>query len=287
MGRMNCGIMVGRRHISRFGEYSDAFDACPSFMPDGRMIGFDGKTVILTGAAGGIGMQIAARLRQAGARLIGIDRIQASKCDETIIGDLTCEDGLSTLGARLGGLECDVLINLAGRQYFGPFSKQSPSALWEDYVLNLIAPAMLARAVLPAMIARRTGRIVNVGSVLGAAPFGHFASFSASTAGLKGLSDALRRELADTGVAVTHIAPRAVTRALCSKKATEFASLVKMPMDNPSAVASRIAAAVIRGETDVIMGLPETLFAHLQALAPRFLDRLLAERNRRAAALFR
>jgi short-subunit dehydrogenase len=180
-----------------------------------------------------------------------------------------------------------MLINLAGSQYFGPFTDQSPQSLWQNHIAHLLAPALLTQAVLPAMIARGAGRIVNVGSILGSVPLGHFAAFSAGKAGLKGLSDALRRELADTGVGVTYIAPRAVMTMLCSKKAIEFASITNMKMDQPSEVAARISEAIMRGEPEVTMGLTERLAACLHTLMPRLLDRILADRNRTAGALFR
>jgi short-subunit dehydrogenase len=245
------------------------------------------KVVVLTGAAGGIGSHVAADLRRAGARVIGVDRVENDRCKEMIIADLSTEFGLKELSNRLEDISCDVLINLAGVQYFGPLADQPPATLWRDYVVNLIAPAMLVRAVLPGMLDRGEGRIVNIGSVFGAIPFAYFASYSSGKAGLKALSEALRRELADTGVEVTHIAPRAVKTALATEKVTQFAAATKMHMDDPADVARRIVTAVAKGERDVVIGFPESLFVRINALVPRLVDRALAAGDRKAAALFR
>ncbi len=243
--------------------------------------------IVVTGAAGGIGSQVAAKLRLAGAIVTGVDRVACPACHSSIDADLGSQEGLAAIAATLAAAECDILVNLAGVQYFGPLAEQTPASLWSGYVVNLIAPAMLVRAVLPGMLARRHGRIVNIGSVFGAIPFAHFASYSSAKAGLKGLSDALRREVAGTGVEVTHIAPRAVRTALASPKVMAFAAATGMHMDAPDAVAARIVAAIASGTANLVIGFPESLFVHLNALAPRLVDRALAANDRKAAALFR
>ena len=247
---------------------------------------FKDMKIVVTGAAGGIGSLLCRRLTAEGATVIGIDRVACPEAAETIMADLGSFDGIAALGALLADRPVDILVNLAGIQYFGPFHEQSPESLWAGYVVNLIAPAMLSRAVLPGMRARGSGRIVNIGSVFGAIPFAHFVSYSSAKAGLKGLSQALRRELAGTGVEVTHIAPRAVRTALNSELVMKLAGLTRMNMDPPELVVARIARAMIRGERDVVIGFPESLFVRINALAPAMVDRALAANDRKAAALF-
>ena len=176
---------------------------------------------------------------------------------------------------------------MAGLQYCGPLVAQPTASLWAGYVVNLIAPAMLTQAVLPAMIARGHGRIVNIGSMLGTIPFAHFAAYSSTKAGLKGLSDALRRELAGTGVEVTHISPRAVRTKTLAPAILDFAAATGMRMDHPEKVAGRIVEAIVDGAREVRIGMPERLFALVNSLAPRLADRALAAGDRKAAALFR
>ena len=246
----------------------------------------DGKTIAVTGAAGGIGSLLCRRLNHEGATIIGIDRLDCPLADETILADLGSFEGITALGEKLGLRGIDMLVNLAGIQYFGPLENQTPENLWAGYVVNLIAPAMLSRAVIPQMRARGSGRIVNIGSVFGAIPFAHFVSYSSAKAGLRGLSQALRRELAGSGVGVTHVAPRAVRTPLNSEQVLTLAEITNMTMDPPELVANRIATAMLRGEKDVVIGFPESLFVRINAVAPAMVDRALAANDRKAAALF-
>ncbi|TXC71002.1 SDR family NAD(P)-dependent oxidoreductase [Sphingomonas ginsenosidivorax] len=246
----------------------------------------DGERIVLTGIAGGIGSLVAQRLRDAGAFVIGVDRFESDLADEMLIADLGSFEGLAKLGDELQVREVDGLINLAGIQYFGPFADQSPETVWGGYVINLVAPAMLTRALMPRFKARGSGRIVNIGSVFGAIPFAHFVTYSSAKAGLKGFSDALRREYAGTDVSITHIAPRAVRTALNSPKVLAFADATKMAMDAPEFVADRIVAAVVSRSRNVVIGFPESLFVRVNALMPRVVDQALAANDRKAAALF-
>lgn len=247
----------------------------------------DGLRILVTGAAGGIGSLVAKRLSAAGAHVTGIDRVPCSHCACSIEADLGSQEGIAALVRALDQVRCDVLVNMAGLQYCGPLVVQPPAALWAGYVVNLIAPAMLTQAVLPAMIARGRGRIVNIGSMLGIIPFAHFAAYSSTKAGLKGLSDALRRELADSGVEVTHISPRAVRTPSLPASVVAFAAATGMHMDQPDEVAERIVAAIADGEREVKIGLPERMFALVNSLAPRLADRALAAKDRKAATVFR
>jgi short-subunit dehydrogenase len=247
----------------------------------------DGQRVLLTGAAGGIGSLVAARLRRDGAHVTGIDRVDCADCNSVIRADLGTDTGIAALIEQLDQVRCDMLVNMAGLQYCGPLASQPAGSIWSGYVVNLIAPAMLCQAVLPPMIARGHGRIVNIGSMLGVIPFAHFAAYSSTKAGLKGLSDALRRELAGTGVEVTHISPRAVRTTSLSPAILRFADATGMHLDRPEIVADRIVEAIADGKRELRIGLPERLFALINSLAPALADRALAGNDRKAAALFR
>jgi short-subunit dehydrogenase len=246
----------------------------------------DGKRVALSGAAGGIGSLVAARMRDAGATVIGIDRVASPTCFETWIADLSTADGLADISKRLAEIHVDILINAAGLQYFGPFDEQTADAMWLGYAVNLVAPAMLARSVVPGMRARGDGQIVNLGSVMGSINYPYFASYSSAKAGLKGLSEALRRELSDAGIAVTHIAPRAVNTAFNTASVRRFLDLVKMKADPPEQVADRIVRAIAERRKIVTIGAPERFFAAINALLPGVVDAGLASQARKASGLF-
>jgi len=248
---------------------------------------FEGKRVLVTGGSGGLGRHICARLIERGAGITVIDRSPPDTVGVSYIeGDLSSPGGLEAVAARVAVEQCDVLINLAGIQFFGPLEHQHPERLASDYMVNLVAPARLIQAVLPGMKKRGAGRIVNIGSIFGSINFAYFATYSSAKAGLKGLSQALRRELAHTGVDVTYIAPRAVQTALNSAAVQSYAALTKMAMDRPEEIADRIVKAIEEDRRDVFVGFPESLFVRVNALFPRLVDRAVKAKDLKARSLF-
>lgn len=247
---------------------------------------FEDKRILLTGGAGSLGTLIARQLESEGARVTVLDRTAPSGGGAFMRHDLGSAEGLEAAAAEVAGQDWDVLINLAGIQHFGPFERQSPEHLTASYMVNLIAPVRLCQAVAPRMKARGAGQIVNVGSIFGSINFAHFATYSSAKAGLRGFSQALRRELSGTGIDVTYVAPRAVRTALNSPAVMEFARLTHMNMDAPEAIAARIVAAARERKRDVYFGFPEALFVRVNALFPGLVDGALAANDRKAARLF-
>lgn len=246
----------------------------------------DGKRIVVTGAAGGIGSFVSQRLVELGAHVTGVDRVECSKCPETILANLATEEGQSALASKLKDRHVDILVNIAGLQYFGPFERQEIDNLWLGYAVNLIAPAALARAVLPQMQARGDGQIVNIGSMLGAVKYPFFASYSSAKAGLQGLSEGLRRELGGQGVAVTYIAPRAARTAFNSPAVMRFMELTKMKADEPEFVADRIVDAIVTRKNEVFIGFQERMFMRINALVPRLVDAGISPQIAKARHLF-
>ncbi|MCP5406781.1 MAG: SDR family oxidoreductase [Chromatiaceae bacterium] len=254
----------------------------------------DGARVLLTGASGGIGSSLAAPLLQRGARLVLIGRNESAlkslraRLDDysgsvhTISADLLdpVSRERSTTEARdlLGGV--DILVNCAGQTSFRPFQAESPEILEQIIQLNLLTPMLLVRQLLPEMVARGDGRIVNVGSTFGSIGFAWFAAYSASKFGLRGFSEALRRELDGTGVTVTYVAPRAVKTALNSSAVYRMAEATNMRVDDPAWVAGKIVAAIEKDAKDIYLGSPEKYFARLNSLLPRLVDTGLRKQNR-------
>lgn len=240
----------------------------------------NGKHVAITGGAGGIGSQLCAALAKEGAHVTVIDRVEALNFEADYIrGDLGSLEGLTVVAEQLRQRPVDVLINLAGIQYFGEVEQQGQTNTALTYMVNLLAPVLLTQAVLPHMKARREGHIVNIGSIFGSISFAHFATYSSSKAGLRGFSEALRREVKAYGVHVTYIAPRAVRTPLNSGKVMELAQRTKMQMDPPELVVARIMQAVLGKAKDVYLGFPESLFVRVNALFPRLVDGALAKND--------
>jgi short-subunit dehydrogenase len=239
-----------------------------------------GKLVALTGGGGGIGSHIAKRLIARGARLVVIDRIETLPFEaEHIRGDLSTVEGIQDIARQLTIMRPDVLINLAGVQYFGPLSDQSDSSIALGYTINLVAPVMLTKAVLPAMVEVGGGQIVNVGSIFGSIGFAHFATYSSAKSGLRSLSEALRRETSGSGIEITYVAPRAVRTPLNTQKVLDYAALTGMKMDEPESVARRIVSSLIKGRKDVF-------FVRLNGLLPRMVDGALRKNDGLARTLF-
>jgi len=217
---------------------------------------------------------------------IGVDRVDCPEADESILADLATEAGLVELCAKLAQLRIDILVNLAGMQYFGPFDRQGPEQIWTCYAVNLIAPATLTRCVLPQMQARGMGQIVNIGSVLGAVNYPYFAAYSSSKAGLRGLSDALRRELGKSDIAITYIAPRAVRTAFNDADVNRFLKIANMHPDDPAIVARRIVKAIVERRKEVTLGIAESFYTRLNGVFPRLVDAGLKGTVAKAQALF-
>ncbi len=247
---------------------------------------FEGREVLLTGGAGGLGNLIARQLEQDGARVCVFDRVAPVGVGEFLRQDLSTAEGIEEAARAAADRSCDILFNLAGIQHFGPLERQSPEHLVASYMVNLVAPARLTQAVLPRMRARGSGQIVNIGSIFGSINFAHFVTYSSAKAGLRGFSQALRRELAGSGIDVTYVAPRAVNTPLNTAKVQEFARLTGMNMDQPQVVARRILEVVAARKREAYLGFPEALFVRLNALLPGVVDQALSGNDRKAAGLF-
>lgn len=255
-----------------------------------------GKHILLTGAGGGIGQPLAQALAGRGARLVLVDR-DAVKLGEVRAGIAGSGAGALTIAADLldsqaparvaaqalqeaGGV--DILVNNAGLIDFILFQQHEPARIAQIMQLNAVVPMLLARALLPHMLARGSGHIVNIGSAFGAIGFPHHAVYSASKFAVRGFSEALRRELADTGVGVTYVAPRATRTALNDERAVRMMQANRIAMDDPVRVAQAIVRAIEQERSECYIGGPEAIFARLNAILPRLVDLGLKEKTRTA-----
>lgn len=247
---------------------------------------FDGQSILVTGGSGGLGRLIVQALAQKGGRVTVMDRAPPSGGEHFLRQDLASPEGIEAAARAVAAQDWDILVNLAGIQHFGPVETQSPDHLLASYLVNLVAPVRLAQAALPRMRMRGKGQIVNIGSIFGSINFAHFATYSSAKAGLRGFSQALRREVAATGIDVTYIAPRAVRTPLNSPQVMAFARLTHMNMDEPEKIARRIVRAIGDRRPETYFGFPESLFVRVNALLPGLVDSALAANDQKAAALF-
>jgi short-subunit dehydrogenase len=255
-----------------------------------------GCRTLLTGAGSGIGRCLALGLAARGAKLALVGRnaarlnAVAGEITETggnavaLPHDLNIPDGhaqlLQSAISCLGGV--DLLINNAGVSGFGEFACENPVDIDNLINTNITAPLLLTRAVLPVMLGAGSGRIVNVGSILGSIGFAHFAAYSASKFALRGFSEALRRELAGSGVGVSYVAPRTTRTAFNTDALYRLSVASGAAIDDAAVVADIIINAITGDRDEVYIGWPEKLAVRLNALLPGLIG--LATRKQVAAA---
>jgi short-subunit dehydrogenase len=242
--------------------------------------------IVLTGAAGGIGSTTAHWLAQAGAKLWltdlkqePLDRLARELGSGAVLGavaaDIGTETGRATLALATREQRINVLINAAGLNPFGLFVEQPAHEIVKAFAVNAVAPLLLCHALLPALLERPTAHIVNVGSTFGSIGFPGFAAYSASKFAVHGFSEALRRELADTNVRVHYVAPRATKTALATDRVRAMNSELGVGMDSPQTVAGAIVRVLREERRELLLGLPERVFAKINALFPSVVDRSL------------
>lgn len=237
------------------------------------------KRILLTGATGGIGELLAEMLTKKGAKLalVGRSLAKLETLNQKLGGQAVCiEADMSqpNVAARIAneakaGLgSVDILINNAGVLDFIGFETQSPERIAEVIQTNVTALIQLTRALIPDFISRNGGRFVFVGSIFGSLGFPHFATYCASKFAVHGFSQALRRELVDTRIGVTYIAPRAVKTPMNDAQATAMWEKSGNAMDAPEKVAQIIINAIENEKQEVFIGQPQTFFAWLNGVLP-------------------
>ena len=129
--------------------------------------------------------------------------------------------------------------------------------------------------MLPALKQRPEAAIVNVGSTFGSIGYPGFAAYCASKFGVRGYSEALRRELADTKVSVFYVAPRATKTSMNEQAVTEMNKALGVAMDEPEWVADQLVQAIENGRLKLFLGWPEKLFVIINGVFSNIVDKAL------------
>jgi short-subunit dehydrogenase len=247
----------------------------------------DRVRAVLTGASGGIGQEIARALIGNGAKVLLVGRSEAALDDcllglgrggETSADKFACDVTRSADRHRLlaaaaswqGG--ANVLINNAGQSAFGALQDLDGQRVEDVMAVNLLAPMQLSREFIPHLMRHDASAIVNVGSVLGAIGLPAYSVYAASKFGLRGFSEALRRELDGTGIAVQYLAPRATRTRFNTAQVDAMNAQLGNAVDPPARVARELVDLLASGRARRSIGLVERLFITINALLPAVVD---------------
>lgn len=209
-----------------------------------------GRVAVVTGATRGIGHAVAVRLSAMGARVIATGRSPAADvADGIVFRSADFADPVSTqaFARELADVAPDILVNNAGINRLAPFADLPEDAVTALHRVNVLAPMALCRAVLPAMRARRWGRIVNIASIWSLRSRTGRAAYSASKFALDGFTAALAAEVAIDGVLANCVSPGFVDTELIRSVMSEqaLADLVaEVPMGRlaqPEEIAAFVA----------------------------------------------
>ena len=245
--------------------------------------------VLLTGASGGIGSATAQARLKRGAKVLmtGRDSVKlnqlrlkfgvASDRLDAMAVDLQTEADRNRLAERAanwnGGV--NVLINNAGTGELKLFDDHTHEEVAALLNLNLLAPLQLTHALLPHLRTLCDAHILNVGSVYGAIGYPGYAVYSATKFGLRGFSEALRRELEGTNIRVHYLAPRATRTPMNSATVDALNLALRIAVDTPERVALSVCRMLEQAERERVIGWPEKLFVRVNALLTPLVDRAI------------
>lgn len=245
------------------------------------------ETALVTGASSGIGEDLA-RLIAAGGRNVVLLARSADKL-QSLAGQLSTPHGIEatvvaadladpgapaqvvrTLGAR--GLTIDILVNNAGFGTSGSFAADDPDGQLGMLQVNVVALTALTRALLPGMLERKRGRILNVASTAAFQPGPFMAVYYASKAYVLSLSEAIAEEVAGSGVTVTCLCPGPTHTGFQDRAQVEKSRLFNLSRPMQSADVARAGYdAMLAGRRIVTPGLINKIGAQSIRLSPRAL----------------
>jgi short-subunit dehydrogenase len=229
---------------------------------------FKGKVVVITGASAGIGAAAARQFAAEGAVVALAARsgapLQALAAElerggsralavPTDVGHPQAAARLlAHVAERFGGI--DVLVNNAGANKRGPIERYTPEELATVVQVNLTAPIMLTRLVLPYLRTRGRGAIVNVASIAGRIPVPHEAVYSATKFGLRAFTFAMQEELAGSGITISAVSPGPVDTGFIMENLEEVPDVVfAQPMSSAADVAKCIVDCAADGEVERVI----------------------------------
>jgi short-subunit dehydrogenase len=247
--------------------------------------------VLITGASAGIGAELAREFAKHGHHLVLVARsedklmalageLNAGHDTDTLVvaADLATPDGAKSVVETLHehGVEIDILVNNAGIIDVGPFADTDPEKFQQLVALNIGALTALTSYLLPHMLERRFGRILNVASLAAFQPIPSMAVYAASKAYVLSLTESLSEELRSTGVRVTALCPGLTDTNMVAEVKAQSETAQAMPsflISDPKEVAAQAYKATMSGQTILVPGIPNQLAAAWAQVNPRWVVR--------------
>ncbi|MBX5449493.1 SDR family NAD(P)-dependent oxidoreductase [Thermogemmatispora sp.] len=251
---------------------------------------YRGKTALITGASSGIGLAFAQALAARGMHLILVARSEERLRQlakelrerhavraEVIATDLSREGAATQIASVVQerGLSVDLLINNAGFGTYGPFVEQSAAREHQEIMLNVTALVDLTHALLPSMLARGEGAIINLASLAAFLPIPHMAVYAATKAFVLSFSQALWAEYRRQGLRVLAVCPGPVATNFFAVMGTSQEGMPGLIL-SPEQVVTASLRALERGRSQVVPGLLNKLMAFSTRLVPRTLGARVA-----------
>ena len=241
------------------------------------------STALITGASSGIGLALARQMapdfdliltarNHARLKEIATDLQRAhGNLVHVIAADLARVGAPEEIFAEIGrrGLRVDALINNAGFGSYGLFAESPVQGQIEMIQVNVTALTHLTKLVLPQMLERKSGRIMNVASTAGFQPGPLMAVYYATKAYVISFSEAIANELQGTGVTVTCLCPGATESEFAKRADMEKSRLFKMGKMSSEDVAKAGYRAMMRGTTLIITGVRNKIMAQSVRFSPR------------------
>lgn len=247
------------------------------------------KTGLVTGASSGIGAEFARRLAHSGHDLVlvarSVDKLEALAAEldhvrvDVIAQDLSAPDAAQRVAEELAvrELTIDLLVNNAGFGTTGRFEEIALEREHDELMVNVVALVGLTHALVPGMLARGSGGVINVGSTAGFNVAPYFATYGASKTFVLNFSLALWSELRGTGVKVLAVAPGPVETPFFEVIGTRKAA-IGARMATPQMVVESALKALERDRGYVVPGASNFAMAHLMPRRPRKLVALISRR---------
>ena len=239
--------------------------------------------VVITGATGGIGKEIVKRIAKKAELIILVGLIKEpldnlkkelqTKRIFIVEGDINkshVREQIKMLAQREGGI--NLLINNAGIGDYFMFEEQDPNLVADILDINLKAPMLLTQSLLPLLKNEPKAEIINTGSIFGYIGYPAFTAYCASKFGLRGFTQALKRELSDTNVNVRYFAPRATKTSFNSNNISEMNLRLGNAMDSPEKVADKFMIFLTHNNYQKKIGLKESFFVFINKIFPRLTD---------------